>query len=523
MPDIVDVAVGQTGVRESNGGHMKYINWYGGFGRGAAWCAIFVSWCANQAGVPVSVIPKFASVSVGMDWFKSRNRFRAKGSYTPQRGDIIFFKTGASHVGIVHTADSSWVYTIEGNASDSVARRKYTRNHSTITGYGVPDYKGASGFGGGGGSASGGGSSASEKKDDGKSTEEHLAYLRMVLDRIGGEKAETITAEVKPSNASKDVAVELVVQNGDRHMQVPVQDGLQLILERSGSPGKLTFKALQDPELKITEGNPVRLAVNGKVTFYGFIFTRKRQRDGAWDITAYDQLRYLKNKDTYIYTNKTAAALAAMIASDYRLQVGTLEDTGHVMSKVEDNQTLFDILQNALDETLLVKGETYVLYDDAGKLTLRNIRNMRSTLVIDAETGENYTYTTSIDQDVYNQIKLGYENKETGSLYVFMTKNSELINQWGVLQYFEKIPDPALGKLKGEALMQLYGQKRRTLTVNGALGDPSIRAGALLPVLLDVGDIKVANYMLVEKVTHKINNRQHTMDLILNGGGMVAR
>ena len=42
-----------------------------------------------------------------------------------------------------------------------------------------------------------------------------------------------------------------------------------------------------------------------------------------------------------------------MIAEDFGLSVGALEDTEYVIaSRTEDNATLFDIAQNALDETL---------------------------------------------------------------------------------------------------------------------------------------------------------------------------
>ena len=34
---------------------------------------------------------------------------------------------------------------------------------------------------------------------------------------------------------------------------------------------------------------------------------------------------------------------------------------------MEDNQTLFDIIQTALDETLKATSQMYVLYDDVGQ------------------------------------------------------------------------------------------------------------------------------------------------------------
>ena len=50
-----------------------------------------------------------------------------------------------------------------------------------------------------------------------------------------------------------------------------------------------------------------------------------------------------------------------------------------------------------------------------------------------------------------------------------------------------------------------------------AFGDTSVRAGTLIPVMLDLGDIKTKNFMLVQKVTHRFDDSEHTMDLVLEG------
>ena len=67
---------------------------------------------------------------------------------------------------------------------------------------------------------------------------------------------------------------------------------------------------------------------NGDEVFYGFVFTKSRQKDQIITVTAYDQLRYLNNKDTKVYEGKTATQFIQMLAADYRLNVGDMEDTG---------------------------------------------------------------------------------------------------------------------------------------------------------------------------------------------------
>lgn len=162
-------------------------------------------------------------------------------------------------------------------------------------------------------------------------------------------------------------------------------------------------------------------------------------------MTAYDQLRYLKNKDTIVYENKTASQLINMVAADYALRVGEVEDSRFVIgSRVEENTSLFEMIENALDQTLTNTGELYVFYDDFGKLTLRHMSRMYvgrpgAYLMIDEETGENYDYTTSIDEGTYNKIKLTYDNEKTGYRDVYIAQDTGNINRWGVLQHFDTL------------------------------------------------------------------------------------
>ena len=144
---IVAVAESQIG----NVGGQPYWSWYG-FNSRVAWCACFVSWCANECGyIDAGVIPKFAGCVWGVDWFQDRGQW-ADGTATPVPGMIIFFdwdspngesgpQDGLSdHVGIVQKVEDGYVYTIEGNTSDSCAQRRYRIGYYEILGYGIPAY-----------------------------------------------------------------------------------------------------------------------------------------------------------------------------------------------------------------------------------------------------------------------------------------------------------------------------------------------------------------------------------------------
>lgn len=317
--------------------------------------------------------------------------------------------------------------------------------------------------------------------------------------------------------------IEIQIMNGTKAYQPSIIEGITLESSRKGEPGSLKFSCIQDDILKITEGNPVKMLVDGKKMFFGFIFQIKRDKSKKLQITAYDQLRYFKNKDSYIYTNMRADQVINMIASDYYLEVGSLANTGYVIaSKAEDNKTLFDIVNDAIDDTLMNTTRLYVLYDDYGKLTLKNTEDMLLDLLIDSETGQSYDYTSSINDQTYNQVKLAYDNKETGKREVFIAKDTKNINNWGVLQYFEKLQSPQGASAKADALLKLYNAKTRNLKISGAFGDTRVRAGCSVVVKLDIGDVSIQNFMLVEKVKHTFNNDLHTMDLTLRGGDFVA-
>ena len=228
-------------------------------------------------------------------------------------------------------------------------------------------------------------------------------------------------------------------------------------------------------------------------------------------------------QDAYVYSGKTATAVLRMIAEDFQLNVGSLEDTGYVIgSRVEDNHTLFDIIQNALDETLKATSQMYVLYDDVGKLTLKNIGSMKLGLLIDEETAGDFDYKSSIASQTYDKVKLCYENQDTGQREIFVAQDSANINQWGVLQYYEKLDSTTNAKAMADALLGLYNTKTRTLKLKDVLGDCRVRAGTLLVVMLGLGDINLSNYLMVEQVKHSFSNEQHLMDLNMRGGTFVT-
>ena len=294
--------------------------------------------------------------------------------------------------------------------------------------------------------------------------------------------------------------------------------------ERTGTAGKLTFTVVKDNIIDFQEGNPVALKVDGKEVFYGYVFEKKRTKEPTISVTAYDQLRYLKNKDYFIMESHTASDLIRHIAEDFRLNCGEIEDTGYVRTTKNCEGTLFDIFQEALDDTLMNRKEIYVLYDDYGKLTLKNIKSMKidDMQVITDSRLENIDYSTSIDGETYNRVRLVYEDKDSGTAKIYQSQSTDSMNKWGVLQYFEKANQTTGLKAKTDALLGLYNKKTRKLVLKGVFGDLRVRAGCMVPVLLNLGDIVTQQFFICEKVTHTFSENRDSMDLSLRGSDFIA-
>ena len=324
------------------------------------------------------------------------------------------------------------------------------------------------------------------------------------------------------------MSVELYIGNidGTKVYQPAVQEGIEWSTERSGTPRKITFKVMKDDILDFTEGSPVRLTEGNDKIFLGYVFKQQYSKDKIITVTAYDQLRYMKNKDTWIYENKTASQVIKLLADSYSLSTGTLEDSNFIIpSRIETDVSLFEIIANALDLTLNNTGKMYVLYDDFGKLTLKSLMSMcvgdeiTGYLCIDEETGQNYDYSSSIDDNTYNKIVLKNDSAKKDFIVAHDVEN---INKWGILTYTGDYKDGENGQAKADALLSLYNKKTRTLKINKAIGDNRVRAGSMVVVNLNLGDVKVKNFMLVEKCKHTYKEGEHWMDLTLRGGEFVA-
>lgn len=143
--ELLRIACNELGIAESpngsNGGPRVDI--YTGKWR-VAWCALYVSWCANQQDKKVIDKPIAASARWA-DWLRARGRWRTNAATSPpQPGDIFCIlssgKTGVdpglNHVGFIVDWDpvQQEILTNEGNCGNAV--RSIRRKVTTLSGWG---------------------------------------------------------------------------------------------------------------------------------------------------------------------------------------------------------------------------------------------------------------------------------------------------------------------------------------------------------------------------------------------------
>lgn len=180
--NLLAVAKSQVGYTEGNntsalggtsggsGNYTEYGRWYyryvdsGDVFYKGAWCSMFVSWCANEAGISRSVVPPRALVAYMKNAFVDQGRYytwsQSKcggGGKAIQPGDFIFYSTSSSgrysHIGIVtsvvYSGSRVTISTVEGNMENQCCTQRWSlstgsggriRSNYYIRGFACPNY-----------------------------------------------------------------------------------------------------------------------------------------------------------------------------------------------------------------------------------------------------------------------------------------------------------------------------------------------------------------------------------------------
>ena len=287
---------------------------------------------------------------------------------------------------------------------------------------------------------------------------------------------------------------------------------------RKGSPSELKFTVMKDNVISFSEGDAVTLRINGDGLFAGYIFSKSRDSADKIDVTAYDQLRYLKNKDTAIWQN-TYSGMVQAVCRIKQLKLGDIADTEFKLERQIYEESLFDMLQDASDETTLNTGKLYVLYDDFGKITLKNIEDMKTSIYIDDEVAESYDYKTSIDSGVYTRVKIAQDDGTSGTRQVKIYNLTNEQKKYGMLTFYEKLDAKTSTTIneRVNTVLNYFSKINRTLTISGLPGDIRLRPGASIVVNLNIGDMSLHNRMLIENAEHEITQTEYHVNIQVSG------
>lgn len=293
---------------------------------------------------------------------------------------------------------------------------------------------------------------------------------------------------------------------------------VEITTERFDSASKMVFETVEEEGIAIQNGAAISFTENGTPIFAGFVFTAKRSMDKKVEYTAYDQTYYLKAKASYTFVDMTLEAIITQIAQDFNLVVGELASTGYKFpSLVEENTECLGIIYKALSQVIIQTGKIFVFYDDFGKLTLKEVKDMMVTSLIgNRSLMTDYTYTRDMASDTYNRVKLVRPNKETGKADTYVYEDTDTQKKWGLLQYYESV-DENLNAAQIEEMckkyLAYYNRLVQTVDID-ALGITGLRAGNIIPVrIAGIEDLTGNRLLLAEKVTHKYEGEAHTMSI----------
>ncbi len=275
---------------------------------------------------------------------------------------------------------------------------------------------------------------------------------------------------------------------------------------RVGSPAKLELTVLADKNVEWVHGGILTLLDGDRGLFYGYVFKFSRTEEETVSVTAYDQTRYLKNKDTYVFEGVRADQVLSRIGGDYKLKVGDLPPTGYMIpSLVCDLKPLFDIILEALDQTLINAGRMFYLWDDFGSLRLSEVLVPKEVSVLGEDSlATGYSYESSIDGETYNKIKLVRDSKKTGKREMYLAQDDGNMDLWGILQLQEKADEDlneAQVNERCRQMLELYNRPEETLSLS-TLALPGLRAGQVIFCALP--GIGIARTFLVEEVSHDL-------------------
>lgn len=314
--------------------------------------------------------------------------------------------------------------------------------------------------------------------------------------------------------------LELYLQNSNNGTVFDISNlatDIQVTKSIDGNAGKLTVLLQKDPNnlLQISNGSIISFIVDRVGIFYGYVFTIGTDATQTYKITAYDQLRYLKNEEVYVTQSLTASQIFEKVCYDNNLRYNIKVSSGYVPSPfLHDKKTLYEIINRGRRLANVYEKKQYYITDEFGTLTWSELGAEKTNLILGEKSLlTDYQYEKTIDKDTYNHIKMYRENPDTGKRDIWIAKDSDNMKRWGKLQLLVKADDNDTQAMIQDTLqnyLKVKNKETQTLKLR-SLGIKELQAGRGFKFVLERE--RINQDMWIVNSTHNFNKDTHTMEL----------
>lgn len=193
------------------------------------------------------------------------------------------------------------------------------------------------------------------------------------------------------------------------------------------------------------------------VVFSGVIWETTQDYKGFLDIVAYDKTIYLaKSEDEYLFGDKTTAtARIKKIAKDWNIPLSTIEETSiGLAKKLYRGQTLWQMMKDALDETVRKGGQMYRVRMLTNGLTLKKLGSNSYVYDLDTMVQAQLERTQSLEGTITKVKVLGKADDD--KLAPVLANVSKNTSKYGTLQkivYDENIKNYSQAKTVANSVL----------------------------------------------------------------------
>lgn len=290
--------------------------------------------------------------------------------------------------------------------------------------------------------------------------------------------------------------------------------------ERTPSAGVLTGTVPNIGDNRPPLGATCRFRVDGYTVFIGYVFQEGLSSWNEMNFTAYDCIRYLKNPfSMYYYQDYQPRTVIEDMCYRYQIKIGSLVDipsTGYALTV--DNESCLDVIAKLVENATIITGEVLVFFSENDKVYLMKAKDMISDVLVGEKSlATDYNFTSSIDDDTFNEIALYRESQTVGGRAFVDAKDEANVTRWGPLCMMESCDDAMTNAKmhdKARKLLEMKDRPFKSMSIE-ALGVLGLRAGMMItihfPTLKD--SVSRKQQVLIDSIEHKFADGQHTMSM----------